>query len=272
MQSKRRAPAACEARYVLLLRGLAGAQDGTQVAAENISGAALAQPVASTSPAQDHAASAVSACLLAPQPAPRQAPDIPAPEQMAARPRQLWETVGSLSKASAEQHLGWSIRAAGAGTLAAAVEAAMAAEPEAERVLPRPPQPSAAQLASGMQVGKRLACCRHTTVHYLLSVCVQSGVGHIVATEINRESLLWTQAVQSASGAANTTDTLDVGPVSLASAEAVLAAVARAAGPAASVMMRSIGSVARATRHGGIKARACCSSNISHSDARQALV
>ena len=127
------------------------------MAAGNISGAAPAQPVASTSPAQDHVASTVSAHSTAPQPAPQQAPDNPAPEQMAAPPRQLWDTVGSLAKHSVEQHLGWSIRAVGAGTLAAAVEAAMAAEPEAERVLPRPPQPSVAQLASGMQVRNQCA-------------------------------------------------------------------------------------------------------------------
>ena len=66
----------------------------------------------------------------------------------------------------------------------------------------------------------------------------------------------WTQAVLSGTGAATMTDTLDTGPVSLASAEAVLAAVTRAAGPAASVIIRSIGSVARATRHSGIKVRA----------------
>ena len=53
----------------------------------------------------------------------------------------------------------------------------------------------------------------------------------------------WTQAVLSGTGAATMTDTLDTGPVSLASAEAVLAAVTCAAGPAASVIIRSIGSV-----------------------------
>ena len=60
----------------------------------------------------------------------------------------------------------------------------------------------------------------------------------------------------SASCAANTVETRDVGLVSLASAEAILAAVASAAGPAASVIMRSVGNVSLATRHSGIKARA----------------
>ena len=124
------------------------------MAAGTISTAAQAQHRAHTSPAEGHAASAPSAYhLTAPHTSTQQTLDIPAREQTAARPRQLWETVGWLAKGSVEQQLGWSIRDIGAGPLDAAVEAAMAAELEAERVLPRPPQPSVAELVGGIQVG-----------------------------------------------------------------------------------------------------------------------
>ena len=123
------------------------------MAADTVSSAAQTQPVASMSPAEGHAISALPAHAAAPHSGAQSAQDIPAPEQMPARSRQLWETVGFLAKGPVEQQLGWSIRGVGAEALTAAVEAAVSAEPEAERVLPRPPQPSVAELASGIQVG-----------------------------------------------------------------------------------------------------------------------
>ena len=163
-QAKKRAPAACKARYVTLLQALAGAQSGNDNTPSNNSGVGppASQPPAPISPAlQGHpTASAVPAD--ASQVVQQRAQDnasrteampqaVSQPQQVPSGARPLWETVGVLRKGPVEQQLGSSIQAFGAGTLAASVEAAAAPGPAAERALPLP-QPSATAIAAGIQV------------------------------------------------------------------------------------------------------------------------
>ena len=163
-QSKKRAPLACEARYVTLLQALAGAQRGSQSAATPSNGAASIQHAASMSSAERPQVSAAAAQANASHPVSQEMAATSVPDQslqpmdpsgaeVPARPRQLWESLGVLAKRPVEQQLASSLREMDVRTLAAAVDAAVTAETEAERAVPRQTQPSAANIVTGMQVG-----------------------------------------------------------------------------------------------------------------------
>ncbi len=64
------------------------------------------------------------------------------------------------------------------------------------------------------------------------------------------------QALPPSSGSVVLPDLHELGSLSLASAEAILAAVASAGGAVAALLLRNAGAVAAATRAGGVQARA----------------
>ncbi len=165
VQGNKRAPMACKARYITLLQALAGVQSGNRGAASVSSGAgaAASQRSAPLSPAMQGNPHAPAKAADASQSAQQHAQDDPARDDVLPQAtsglqqapvgvRPLWETVGVLCKAPIEQQLASNIQIFGATTLAGAVEAAAAAQPEAERASPILPYPSAAAVAMGIRV------------------------------------------------------------------------------------------------------------------------